>query len=247
MLRLLCFTAHPDDEAGGFGGTLLRYAERGVETHVICLTPGQAATHRGTAKSDEELSATRRLEFEAARKLLKVAHGAVLDYPDGKLDRQDFHAVVGRLTRMVRELRPHVVITMGTEGAITAHPDHSMISVFATMACHWAGRTNRFPDQLENGLTPHRIQKLYYATALFTMPDRQPVALAPTTTIIELSQHEIDAKVAAFKLHTSQAPLFGFFEATIRKRRTMEVFHLANSIHPHKVEMETDLFAGVEE
>ncbi|HVG91815.1 MAG TPA: PIG-L family deacetylase, partial [Alphaproteobacteria bacterium] len=43
MLRLLCFTAHPDDEAGGFGGTLLRYAERGVETHVICLTPGQAA------------------------------------------------------------------------------------------------------------------------------------------------------------------------------------------------------------
>ena len=33
MLRLLCFTAHPDDEAGSFGGTLLRYAERGVETH----------------------------------------------------------------------------------------------------------------------------------------------------------------------------------------------------------------------
>jgi LmbE family N-acetylglucosaminyl deacetylase len=153
---------------------------------------------------------------------------------------------VGRLTRLVRELRPHVVITMGTEGAITAHPDHSMISVFATIACHWAGRTNRFPDQLENGLTPHRIQKLYYATALFTMPDRQPVSLAPTTTIIELNQHEIDTKVAAFKVHTSQAPLFGFFEETVRKRRTMEVFHLANSIKPHKVEMETDLFAGVE-
>ena len=41
--RLLCITAHPDDEAGGFGGTLLQYAERGVETHVVCLTPGQAA------------------------------------------------------------------------------------------------------------------------------------------------------------------------------------------------------------
>jgi LmbE family N-acetylglucosaminyl deacetylase len=246
MHRLLCFTAHPDDEAGGFGGTLLRYAERGAETHVICLTPGQAATHRGAAKSDEELSAARRLEFGAACKLLKVSHGTVLDYPDGKLDRQDFHAVVGRLTRLVRELRPHVVITMGTEGAITAHPDHSMISVFATMACHWAGRTNRFADQLENGLTPHRTQKLYYATALFTMPDRQPVALAPTTTIIELNQHEIDMKVAAFKLHTSQAPLFGFFEATMHKRGKMEVFHLANSIKPHKVEMETDLFTGVE-
>src|SRR5947209_8209168 len=247
MLRLLCFTAHPDDEAGGFGGTLLRYAECGVETHVICLTPGQAATHRGGAKTDEELSSARRKEFDAACKLLKVSQGMVLNYPDGKLDRQDFYAVVADLTRRVRQLRPQVVMTMGTEGAITAHPDHSMVSVFATMACHWAGRTNRFADELGNGLEPHRTQKLYYATALFTMPDRQPVALAPTTTIIELKAHEIDAKIAAFKLHTSQAPLFGFFEETIRKRGKTEVFHLANSVKPSKVAAEIDLFAGVEE
>jgi LmbE family N-acetylglucosaminyl deacetylase len=247
MLRLLCFTAHPDDEAGSFGGTLLRYAERGVETHVICLTPGQAATHRGPAKSDEELSALRRCEFEAACKLLKVSRATVLDYPDGKLDRQDFLAVVADLTRRVRELRPHVVMTMGTEGAITAHTDHSMVSVFATMACHWAGRTNRFPDQLQNGLAPHQTQKLYYATALFTMPERQPVSLAPTTCIIELEPREIETKIAAFKCHTSQAPLFGFFEETVRKRGKKEVFHLANRIKPQKAEMETDLFAGVED
>src|SRR6476646_6477179 len=190
MLRLLCFTAHPDDEAGSFGGTLLRYAERGVETHVIWLTPGLAAARRGDTRSDEELSATRRIEFDAACKLLKVSRGTVLDYPDGKLDRQDFHAVVADLARRVRELRPHVAMTMGTEGAITAHPDHSMVSVFATMACHWAGRTNRFADQLESGLTPHRTQKLYYATALFTMPDRQPVSLSPTTALIGLKKNE---------------------------------------------------------
>lgn len=247
MHRLLCFTAHPDDEAGGFGGTLLRYAEKGVETHVICLTPGQAATHRGTARSDDELSAARRLEFQAACKLLKVSRATVLNYPDGKLDRQDFYAVVEDLTRRVRELRPHVVMTMGTEGAITAHPDHSMVSVFVTMACHWAGRTNRFPGQLENGLAPHRTQKLYYASALFTMPERQPVSLAPTTAIIDLKPHEIDAKIAAFKLHTSQAPLFGFFEATMHNRGKMEVFHLANCIKPSKMVMETDLFAGIED
>ncbi|HZS26353.1 MAG TPA: PIG-L family deacetylase [Candidatus Angelobacter sp.] len=247
MLRLLCFTAHPDDEAGGFGGTLLRYAERGVETHVICLTPGQAATHRGSAKTDNELSALRRREFESSGKLLKISHGQVLDYPDGKLDRQDFFAVVADLTRRVREIKPHVVMSMGTEGAITAHPDHSMVSIFATMACHWAGRTNRFPEQLENGLAPHQTQKLYYASALFTIPQRQPVSLAPTTTIINLEQREIDIKIAAFKCHTTQAPLFSFFEDTVRKRTNMEVFHLANAITPRKAEMETDLFAGVEE
>jgi LmbE family N-acetylglucosaminyl deacetylase len=247
MLRLLCITAHPDDEAGGFGGTLLRYAERGVETHVICLTPGQAATHRGPAKSDDELSAIRRVEFEAACKLLKVTRGMVLDYPDGKLDRQDFHAVVADLTLRVRKLRPHVMMTMGTEGAITAHPDHSMVSVFATMAYHWAERTNRFPEQLENGVAPHKTQKLYYGTTLFTMPDRQPVALAPATTTIALGPAEIEAKIAAFKLHTSQQPLFGFFEATIRKRDSLEIFHLANSSKPRHAEAETDLFAGVTE
>ncbi len=247
MLRLLCFTAHPDDEAGGFGGTLLRYAERGVETHVVCLTPGQAATHRGGAKSEDELSAMRRKEFEAAAKLLKVGHGTVLNYPDGKLDRQNFYAVVEDLTQRVREIRPHVVMTMGTEGAITAHPDHSMVSIFGTMAYHWAGRTNRFPEQLQNGLQPHRAQKLYYASALFTMPERQPVSLAPTTTVVDLEPHEIEAKIAAFKLHTSQQPLFGFFEETIRHRRKMEVFHLANRSVPCKAEAETDLFAGVEE
>ena len=247
MLRLLCFTAHPDDEAGGFGGTLLRYAERGVETHVICLTPGQAATNRGTAKTDDELSSLRRIEFENAGKLLKISHGTVLDYPDGKLDRENFLAVVADLARRVREIRPHVAMTMGTEGAITAHPDHSMVAVFATMACHWAGRTNRFPEQLENGLAPHRTQKLYYASALFTMPQRQPVSLGPTSAIINLEQREIDVKIAAFKCHTTQAPLFGFFEETVRKRGNMEVFHLANAATPRKAEMETDLFAGVEE
>src|ERR1051326_3060399 len=120
MLRLLCFTAHPDDEAGGLGGNMLHYAERGVENHRNCVMPGQAATHRGTARSDDELSAMRRSEFETASRLLKVSRGIVLDYPDGKLDHQDFHAVVADLPRRVRELRPHVVMTMGTEGAITA-------------------------------------------------------------------------------------------------------------------------------
>jgi len=82
---------------------------------------------------------------------------------------------------------------------------------------------------------------------LFTMPDRQPVALAPTNAVIELEPHEIAVKIAAFKLHASQAPLFGFFEETMRKRGKMEVFHLANSSTPCRVATETDLFAGVQE
>lgn len=246
MLRLLCVTAHPDDEAGGFGGSLLLYRSRQVETYVICLTPGQAATHRGPARSDEELAAIRRQEFLASCEILKVSHAEVLDYPDGKLDRADLQRLTSDLAQRIRKIRPQVMLTFGPEGAITAHPDHSMASVFATLACHWAGRTNRFPEQLNNGLRPHRVQKLYYGTAGFTLPDRQPVSLAPATAVIDIGEF-LETKIRAFKAHASQAPLFPIFEGAVRQRGKVEMFHLAAAITPRKIETETDLFAGVVE
>jgi len=247
MLRLLCVTAHPDDEAGGFGGSLLLYASRGVETHVLCLTSGQAATNRGGARSDEELAAMRRAEFQASCQVLKIVRGEVLDYPDAGLDRVDFHAAVGELTERIRRIRPHVILTIGPEGAVTAHPDHSMASLFATLAYHWAGRSNRFPEQLQNGLKPHRAQKLYYATTLFSLPDRQPVSPAPVTATIEIGSEFLEAKIRAFKQHTSQSPLFQLFEGMARKRGTRELFHLAATTTPRQMQLETDLFGGVQE
>lgn len=246
MLRLLCITAHPDDEAGGFGGTLLLYSQRGVETHVICLTPGQAASHRGGAGSDQELATMRRQEFAAACEILKVNRGVVLDYPDAGLDRVNFYSAVADLTGRIRELRPHVVLTIGPEGAITAHPDHSMISMFTTLAYHWAGRSNRFPEQLHDGLKPHRAQKLYYGTALFTLPDRQPVSLSPVTAVIDIGDL-LETKITAFKAHKSQAPLFPLFERAARQRGTQETFHLAATVVPQHVRREADLFEGVSE
>ncbi len=147
MLRLMCITAHPDDEAGGFGGTLRLYHDRGVETCVVCLTPGQAASNRGNAANDQELAAMRRQEFAAACEILGIATGIVLDYPDGQLYRQDLYKVVCELTLHIRRFRPQVLITFGPDGSVTGHIDHSMASVFATLAFHWAGRTNRYPDQ----------------------------------------------------------------------------------------------------
>ena len=155
----MCVTAHPDDESGAFGGTLKLYHDRGMETCVVCLTPGQAAGHRGSAKNDQELAVLRRREFAAACHILQVTRGIVLDYADGQLHRLDLYSVVCELTRQIRQFRPHVLITFGAEGAVTAHPDHSMASIFATLAYQWAGRSNRFQDQFKNGLQPHRPQK----------------------------------------------------------------------------------------
>src|SRR5271166_853952 len=90
MLKLLCVTAHPDDEAGAFGGTMLLYGERGVETYVVCLTAGTAAKNRGTARSSEDLAELRRAELLASCNFLGVNRCEVLNYPDSQLDRANF-------------------------------------------------------------------------------------------------------------------------------------------------------------
>lgn len=245
MKRLLVVTAHPDDEVAGFGGTLLKYRAAGAETYVICLTAGEAGTHRGHAKSDEELAELRRSEFAAACNELRLKQGWVLEYKDASLARENCYRVVGDLVKRIRELRPQVILTYGSEGGVTAHPDHSMVSTFTTLAFQWAGRTNRYADQFWTELQPYRPQKLYYQTTLFLLPDRQAISPAPISCEIDISEH-LEDKIRAFREHTSQAPLFGSFE-TYARLRARETFHLAATDGPRSMKMETDLFAGVEE
>jgi LmbE family N-acetylglucosaminyl deacetylase len=240
----MVITAHPDDEAANFGGALCLYHARSAETCVLALTAGTAATHRGGTQSDEALGALRRTEFAASCETLGVSRGIVLDYPDGQLERQDVHRVVGDITRHVREFRPNVILTFGSDGFVTGHADHAMTSVFATLAFHWAGQGQRFPDQLGEVITPHRTQKLYYVTADFTLPGRPPIALAPATTVLDIAPY-METKIAAFSEHVSQAPLRQIFESTMRKYEPRELYHLTASVDIHIDARETDLFAGI--
>jgi len=246
MMKLLGITAHPDDEVGAFGGSLLLYRSRGVETYVICLTAGEAASNRGEARSGEELAAIRRAEFAASCKILQVTEAQILNYPDGALSRADFYAVVGDLTRRVRMIKPHLILTMGPEGAITGHPDHALVSIFSTMAFHWAARHDRYPEQLSNGLAPHRAQKLYYSTASFVLPNRPPVSPPPCTATIDIAPF-LETKIKASQAHATQRPLMELFAKTLRKFGSRELFHLAAANQPSLIEHETDLFAGVSE
>jgi LmbE family N-acetylglucosaminyl deacetylase len=246
MLRLLCVTAHPDDEASSFGGTLLIAHERGIETYVVCLTSGEAATHRGGANSGSELAAMRRREFDASCQQLGVTKGEVLGFPDGKLDHQNPIEVASAIALRIRTIQPQVVVTFGPEGSVTAHADHGMTSVFTTLAFQWAGRSDRFLDQLNDNVRPWRAQKLYYTTADFTLPGRPPIAPAPASASVDIGQQRLDQKIAAFKMHKSQSPLFELFEGYARKKGAVENYHLAACSEPGKVKTETDLFDGIE-
>ncbi len=104
-LKLMCVVAHPDDECFAFGGALALAADRGVQTYVLCLTDGQAATARGSAASGEELGRIRREEFAASCKILGVTHHELLDYQDGRLEFVEFSRAAGRIVELCR-LRP---------------------------------------------------------------------------------------------------------------------------------------------
>jgi len=245
MFRLMCITAHPDDEAGWFGGSLRMYRDRGAETCVICLTPGQAGSYRGSTKNDRELADLRRREFAGSCEILRVSKAVVLDYPDGQLYRQELNRVVYELVLQVRQFRPHVILTFGPEGGVTGHPDHSMAGTFATLSFHWAGRTNRYQDQLTNGVRPHLPNKLYYATSDAALPNRQPLTFSPESAFIDVGQH-LETKIAAFKAHATQQPLWELFEKDMRRRGAREMFHLAASLKPGSQRLETDLFERIE-
>jgi LmbE family N-acetylglucosaminyl deacetylase len=244
----MCITAHPDDECGAFGGALMLAHARGAETSVVCLTEGRAASHRGNAANGDELAKLRREEFADALRVLEVQHGEVLDYPDGKLAEQNLVEVVSKLVERMRLFRPHIVLTFGGDGNVNQHPDHTMVSLFATAAFHWAGRTNFTLKPPAQGLAPYRPQKLYYAAPSFVVrasrEEAQEIALVPPSLVIEVG--ELTArKFRAFQQHRTQAAMLERIRDTFEQHAGVERYLLAASRGMRSSPIETDMFQGI--
>ena len=239
-LRLLCVCAHPDDECFAFGGALALYASRGVETSVLCLTDGQAATNRGAASSGKELGQMRRAEFEASCKVLGATNYQLLDHQDGQLEFATLSSLGGELVAHMRRLRPHVVITFGGEGALNTHPDHTAVSAATTAAFHWSGSPKRYV--LIGDLW--QPQRLFYLTTNFFLPDRRAPLPSPWTHVLDISS-VFDKKKAAFAEHKSQAPLMQMATPLFDKHGPEERYTLAAAIVPQPARQSHDLFEGV--
>jgi LmbE family N-acetylglucosaminyl deacetylase len=151
--------AHPDDESLGFGGTLAKYSAGDVETYLITATRGEIGWQGATEENPgmEKLGKIREAELLAAAKVLGIKEVHLLDYIDGELDQVDPAAIIAKITNLLREIRPQVVITFGPEGAY-GHPDHIAISQFTAAAILCAA------DQNYTTVTRpvHAVSKFYY-------------------------------------------------------------------------------------
>ncbi len=240
-LKLMCVVAHPDDECYAFGGALALAADRGIETYVVCLTDGQAATNRGEAASADALGKMRRDEFSASCEVLGVSHHELMDYQDGQLEFVNFSAAAGRLVERIRRYKPDVVVTFGGDGGPNTHPDHMIVSMLTTAAFHWAGQTKRYR---ELG-APFRAQRLYYVTANFHLPDRPPAVPMPWTVTLDI-RAAWERKMEAFRRHVSQAPLMEKTKEIFERYGPEEFYTLVATAEPQAARLVTDLFEGLE-
>lgn len=243
--RILCVTAHPDDESGGFGGALMLAHQAGAETFVLCFTDGQAGHFRAGAAGDEELGKLRRAEMDAAAALLGVTQHEVLDYPDGALAEQSFPEMVSVVVERIRRWRPQVVLTFGSDGGVNLHKDHTTISMVATAAFHWAARAELFP---EVG-TAYAPQKLYWVSTPFVSVRDRPeltrtAATVPWSLTLELGDLA-DRKLEAFRQHSSQQGVLERVGDRIRNVMKQERYLLVAKRGMASVTQDEAMFAGI--
>ena len=207
LVDILAIAAHRDDVEQTCGGTLLAMNARGWRTGILDLTRGESGT-RGTA-------AEREAEANEAARILKVTHREALDLPDGNVQNTLENRL--KIARVVRELRPRVVILPYWEAR---HPDHATCSTLGYEACFLAG-LSRLQGMGVEALPPHRPFKIVYASLY---ADVRPSFIVDITPFIE-QRH---ASLMAYKSqYANQAQGGGLFvpEEEIRERTFAEARH----------------------
>jgi LmbE family N-acetylglucosaminyl deacetylase len=150
---VLSVLAHPDDAEFLCAGALARLAgEHGWQVHIASLTPGDCGS---VELGPEEIARARRAEGAAAAALIGATYHC--------LEERDLLVVYGerpleRVTRLLREVRPRVVLTHSPADYML---DHEVTSALVRAAAFAAPIPNFLVDR-GLPLALERIPHLYY-------------------------------------------------------------------------------------
>jgi LmbE family N-acetylglucosaminyl deacetylase len=194
LKKILCISAHPDDNEFSVAGTVAKWTREGREVVFCLVTSGSAGTNEHTPTNDG-LVLIRERECRAAADILGVKDLVFLRYGDGTVEptlglRRD-------LTRVIRQFKPDIVmcgdptVRMMGHGYLN-HPDHRAVASSALDAIFPSAETRFiFPELLAEGLEPHKVKEVFIN---FGNP---PDTWVDITGTIEL-------KCASLKAHASQ-------------------------------------------
>ena len=135
-LRLLAVIPHPDDESYTFAGLLALAADAGVAVDLLCATRGERGDNHIAGSAEPlavPLRTLRTLELYASCAMLGARLPTFLDLPDGALDTIEPAHLHDLLAPHIRDIRPHIVLSLGPDGAY-GHTDHLALTAALTTA-----------------------------------------------------------------------------------------------------------------
>lgn len=288
--RMVLVHAHPDDETTATGITIAHYAASGAEVTLVTCTRGEqgevlvpdlAHLH---ADHDDALGDHRVTELATAMEALGVTDFRFLGQPGEYRDsgmagepsndhpaafaKADVDEAATRLVRVLREVRPQVLITYDAKGGYE-HPDHVQAHRVAMRAVELAADPGVGPGE------PWRVAKVYWpvipasgfreglrrlreagddAFAEWDPDGELPPMFVPDEAIhaVVTAPEQLSAKVAAWRAYATQvdldSPFFRLASSDTAAMFSAEHFVLAQGTpapdpdEPHG--WETDLFAG---
>jgi LmbE family N-acetylglucosaminyl deacetylase len=160
----MAIVAHPDDIEFSCSGTLARWAQAGTRISYVLCTSGEVGIAE-TGMTKKQAAKIREAEQQEAAKIIGTSEVIFLREPDGLL--QATLDLRKKLVREIRRFRPEVVLCGDPSVYLASntyinHPDHRAAAGAALEAVFpAAGQPNLFEELAEEGLTAHKVRKVY--------------------------------------------------------------------------------------
>lgn len=197
----MVIVAHPDDPEFGAGGTIAQWLAEGHEVRYALCTSGDKGSW-DPSLTPGQMAQVREREQVAAAAELGVAECIFLRHVDGELEPT--LAFRREIALLLRQYRPESVITHDPWLHYQIHPDHRAVGTAVMDAIAAARDIWYFPEQLVNGLQPHRVKNLYFTRA------QEPNFWVDISGTFE-------RKLAALRRHESQTSRVADLEARLRR------------------------------
>lgn len=237
MATLVCFHAHPDDEAIATGGLMALAAGGGHRVVLVTATRGEhGEVADGVLHDGETLGEHRSLELAEACRVLGVQRLEFLGYTDsgmagtpendlpGSFWRADVEVAAQRLAVILRDEAADVLTVYDANGSY-GHPDHIQVHRVGIRAAELAGTPKVFEAVINRDAIRRRMAEVR-AMLLHAAEERGEVADLPfaddpemegfgvpealVTTAVDV-RSVIDRKRAAMVAHASQITEASFF------------------------------------
>ncbi len=242
---ILAVFAHPDDETG-MAASLAHYAlaQGKVIAHAYA-TRGEGGGNMVGTQAGPALGILRETELRDALRILGIRHVHFLDQQDffyteslsGTFRKWNKEVALEKLVRIIRALRPDLILTMNPAPNPGQHGHHQAAGVLATEAFLAAADPSRFPAQIAaEGLHTWQARKLFYAGTAGSH-------ITTITTTQPLPDGRIPADIAGEALSHHRSQAFGGFLRSPWLRRPQSFTLVQSTVTPNP--SESDLFAGL--